>query len=561
MSVRRLRTWVGVMAWLAVVPAWGQTQTEEGFANILQKAQELSQAGKWAEAAPLWDRIVAINPTAPEYWLRLATARIQLKEYRAAIPAYVKAFELGAGYPANSAYNVACCHALLGEKDEALHWLEVALKKGFRDLRQAQTDNDLASLRDDPRYRDMVMLVDVSKLSRDEGWRHDLRVLAREIKRMHFDPYRRVTREEFDAQVQRLYEEIPRLSENQVMARFVAIAALAGDGHTHVRPSGQIGMAPIQMFAFTDGVFITAAAPAHAELAGAQVLKVGVHSVEDALRMLDPVISRDNAMGIKAAGPARLVFPALLNGLGMVPESDKLPLTIRDAKGQERAVTVPTTPVDLNTVSNKPKEDWVTARKDAKLTAPLYLKNRTAAYWFEYLPDQKTVYCQYNAVRNEPNESLEKFAGRLFKFIDDNDVTRLVLDVRWNGGGNSFLNRPMVHGMLRCDKINQPGKLFVIIGRDTFSAAQNFTTDVEMHTHAIFVGEPSGASPNFIGESVRFNLPYSKMTGTISDLHWVRSWPMDYRTWIAPRLYAPPSFAFYKENRDPALEAILAYGK
>jgi hypothetical protein len=33
---------------------------------------------------------------------------------------------------------------------------------------------------------------------------------------------------------------------------------------------------------------------------------------------------------------------------------------------------------------------------------------------------------------------------------------------------------------------------------------------------------------------------------------------MDYRTWIAPRIYTPPTFAAYRAGRDPALEAILA---
>jgi len=50
----------------------------------------------------------------------------------------------------------------------------------------------------------------------------------------------------------------------------------------------------------------------------------------------------------------------------------------------------------------------------------------------------------------------------------------------------------------------------------------------------------------------------SQLKGTISDLYWQSSWPMDHRTWIAPRLYAPPTFAAYAENRDPALEAVLA---
>jgi hypothetical protein len=33
---------------------------------------------------------------------------------------------------------------------------------------------------------------------------------------------------------------------------------------------------------------------------------------------------------------------------------------------------------------------------------------------------------------------------------------------------------------------------------------------------------------------------------------------MDYRPWIAPDLYAPPTFEAYSQNRDPAMEAILA---
>ena len=190
---------------------------------------------------------------------------------------------------------------------------------------------------------------------------------------------------------------------------------------------------------------------------------------------------------------------------------------------------------------------------------PLYLKNRTAPYWFEYLPDQKLVYWQYNAVRSDPKEPVEQFCARVFEFIGENPVDKLVLDLRWNGGGNTFLNTPIINGLIRCDKINQSGKLFVIVGRQTFSAAQNAATFIERATKAIFVGEPTGSSPNFVGETVRFTLPYSKMTGSISDLYWQSSWPMDYRTWIAPQLYAPPTFAAYKAGRDPALEAILHY--
>jgi hypothetical protein len=104
--------------------------------------------------------------------------------------------------------------------------------------------------------------------------------------------------------------------------------------------------------------------------------------------------------------------------------------------------------------------------------------------------------------------------------------------------------------------LSRRGALFVIIGRLTFSAAQNTVTAIERETSAIFVGEPTGSRPNLIGEAIDFELPYSKLRANVADLFWQTSWPLDYRTWTAPDLYAPPTFEAYRRNQDPALDAI-----
>ena len=44
---------------------------------------------------------------------------------------------------------------------------------------------------------------------------------------------------------------------------------------------------------------------------------------------------------------------------------------------------------------------------------------------------------------------------------------------------------------IKNDRINQPGRFFVIIGRHTFSAAQNAANRLERETFALFVGGPS----------------------------------------------------------------------
>jgi hypothetical protein len=145
----------------------------------------------------------------------------------------------------------------------------------------------------------------------------------------------------------------------------------------------------------------------------------------------------------------------------------------------------------------------------------------------------------------------------MFTAIDDHGCRALVVDLRWNRGGNTLLGQPLVHHIIGRAQINRAGGLFVIIGRNTFSAAQNTATLLDRHTEAVFVGEPTGSSPNFIGETMPFRLPHSGLRANVADLYWQTSWPPDHRAAIAPGIYAPPTFAAFRAGRDPAMDAIL----
>jgi len=59
-------------------------------------------------------------------------------------------------------------------------------------------------------------------------------------------------------------------------------------------------------------------------------------------------------------------------------------------------------------------------------------------------------------------------------------------------------------------------------------------------------------------EDMPFELPVSKLVVNVADLYWQTGYPMDRRQWIAPQLYAPPTFEAFSRNHDPALAAIQA---
>jgi hypothetical protein len=188
----------------------------------------------------------------------------------------------------------------------------------------------------------------------------------------------------------------------------------------------------------------------------------------------------------------------------------------------------------------------------------LHLRHRELPYWFEYLPEADLVYFQFNAVRDHPGEPFAAFCDRLFAFAEVRRPGRLVIDLRWNGGGNTYLSGALLEHLARSPLAARRGGLYVIIGRGTFSAAQNTATMLEERTAAIFVGEPTGSRPNFVGETIPFELPHTKVIVNVADLYWQTSWPTDHRTWIAPQLYVPVTFEAFRANTDPALDAIVA---
>jgi tetratricopeptide (TPR) repeat protein len=115
-----------------------------------------------------------------------------------------------------------------------------------------------------------------------------------------------------------------------------------------------------------------------------------------------------------------------------------------------------------------------------------------------------------------------------------------------------------VTGLIKCEKINQLGKLFVILGRRTFSACQNLVNELENYTEATFVGEPTGENVNFFGDNRTVRLPNSDLSVRLSYLWWQDKDPRDKRPFTPPHLAVDLSFADYIANRDPVYEAIMA---
>ncbi|MEN8375031.1 MAG: hypothetical protein ABFS34_06225 [Gemmatimonadota bacterium] len=522
---------------------------EQSALRLVAEAREATDERDWGRAAVLWDSVTRANPTRAEYWGRLARAKRESGDYAAAIAALEREGSLGGRAAPDITFDIARSHGAAGRPGESLRWLERAYETGLRHHRTARSDTAFAALRRDARYRALAGLVDSAEVSRVEGWRTDVRFLARSLEYIHYDLFDNVSPEVFSAFVDRLIQDIPRLSDRQIVVRLMRLTRMAGDAHTnlfpeHVFRSTREGV-PATFFKYADGLYVQSASAAHGALVGREVVAVAGRDPIAVLDSVGQIVSRDNPMWVDLTAANLISFPQILEGLGLAPSPARLELTVRDDGGPDETVVLQVTP-------GPPDSSWVDVWPDH------LLRGRTPQlrYWFEELPELGAAYFQFNLVFNDSEEPLPDFLDRMFAELDARGVGRLIIDLRENRGGNVFLADKLLHHLISRPRFHEPGSLYVIAGRKTFSAAMYTAAQMERHLDPIFVGEPTGSRPNFVGETVYIRLPYSGLEPSISNLYWQGTHGADNRTWIGPHLYAPPSIEHLREGSDPALEAI-----
>jgi hypothetical protein len=331
------------------------------------------------------------------------------------------------------------------------------------------------------------------------------------------------------------------------------------DGHTQIFPlQAQLDFHtyPIRLYLFSDGLFVIDAQPPYEDLIGAEVIRVGETDTETAFSMVETVTPYDNVMTRRVGMPLFFVIGEVLQSLGLIDDVNTGRFTFAMPDGTEREVDLTPTPAESY-------PSWVIEIVGLPVRdEPLTLSHRDDPFWHTYLESQDTLYIQYNLIgrSNTAGTSLISFADEISDFVEATPPTRVILDMRHNAGGDNTTYRPFLNVLSNHAYFQESGRLFVIIGRQTFSAATNFVTELEgRNPNVIFVGEPTGGSPNLYGDTRPINLPNSGIVAQVSSRYWQKSTPDDLRDALAPQIAVEMASDDFFGGHDPVMDAIFAY--
>ena len=528
-----------------------------------EKAIDLIKNKQWKESQSILEKLTSQYKKDGDLYYLLGIAAYQTKEYTKSITAFKNSLKLGGtilreiptgSAPSNDVMiRIAKAYALNGDKQNMLIWLQKGFKARYDEKPFLKGSSAFKNYSKDENFLKLFGFDNQEGTTRNEAWKKDVDYLVSRIRELHFDMRNSVSKANFDKLVNDLKTTISQSTDEQIIFKIMRLFGELGSGHNIIIPTspktGALKQLPVQFYQFEDGMFIVNAKKGFEKWIGYRVEFIGDMPIQEALKLTDKINARDNDMQRLWLGPYFLSLPNVLEGLKIIKNSEEVLLTVRKGNGKKEFVT-------LNGASWK----FTGFPKLPKLknnNQPMFLSKTEDNYWSKFVRKQNAMYVQFNLVQQKKELSLKEFNVQLRKEIEQSNSQNLILDLRFNSGGNGSIFPPMLKTLMEFEIKNPKGKIFVLMGRRTFSAAQNLLTEITKFTNAILVGEPSGSSPNFIGEAGWFKLPNSGLLGLVASQYHQTSKAEDFRYWIAPHLPVKLSSNDYFTGKDKALDVVF----
>ena len=382
---------------------------------------------------------------------------------------------------------------------------------------------------------------------RNSKWKKDLNYLQEALPKKHPNLFFKVSEEQFNKEIDDLKNSVDNLNDDEIIDGIYKITASVGDAHTKIKRDFS-KQYPMEFYYFKDGVYVINTIDEYKEALYSKLIKINGQDIKSMEDKISPLIAKVNEQTIKKALPNYLTIPEILHGVKIVNNIDsEVSFTFENREGK-------TFDLNVNPLDFKENIEFIISGEYDE-SYPLYMQNPTYNYWYKYLENDKTLYLKYNqCLESNKDGKISDFNNEILDFINNNSVDKFVIDMRDNGGGGQDQLDIIIQG-IKNKEINDKNKFFVIVGRNTFSAAIGDVVKWRDETNATFIGQATSGKLNHYGQWSTFTLPNSNLTVQCSTMYVNNG--EDESDSFMPDKIIEISIDDYVNKKDPVLDYVL----
>lgn len=336
-----------------------------------------------------------------------------------------------------------------------------------------------------------------------EHWKEDIRYYHETLLDRHIDLYHSVSEEELVQELEQLIARLPSLREPKVIFELMRITRLINDGHTQFPiMAGPHTHYPFRFRLFGQEVRVIAAAEAYQTYLRARVTAIDGKPVSEVLEILSPAVQAvENDYSLQSSLAFHLTVDNMLYAAGITQNPGSANFSFETEAGLVKTVAVASVSMNEFVQQTQRRIDRNPGFGDPVIA-------NSEGLWLATSKETETAYLYFS---DYPSfEEMLDFSQRVSERLQMEQIRNIIIDLRDNGGGDFYTGLALSQPILVTESIDWVNGVYVLIGRDTFSAAMSNAVQFRQILNARLVGEPTGANPVGYQELGSFRLPHSK---------------------------------------------------
>ena len=378
----------------------------------------------------------------------------------------------------------------------------------------------------------------------------DLDLFTSTLEENHKNLYANISKEEFQAEVEQVRAELPGMSEGQFYYSLRRLLSLVGDAHTSLGFTDSnyrhLTALPFAVMYFEDGWHLMMLEEQNQQYLGYRFLAIDGTPIDEVYAKAKTIMSYENESWARQQFSNTINFLDALKYLGIVGEdADSITLTIQKGEGS---------PEETLPLKGMNEEEIFAAtilqveRRETPATA-------ARGYYRTLDLGDGAFFLQYNTCQEAEDLPMAEFVELTSDALCAGQYTKVILDLRYNTGGDSRIFEPMIEKLGEL-KEQQGFQVYVLIGRNTFSSAIINSIQAQEALDAVLVGEQTGGSVNGYGELQSFQLKNTPVQVYYSTKYFELI-PGYEKDSLYPDQPVAQTYEDYVAGVDPEVQAIL----